>query len=62
MQGQYRRQERSISECSIIINFIIFFNFEFGKYNERERGGGDLLLFLKNLFVQECKEVNYYFY
>lgn len=37
MQGQYRRQERSISECSTTTNSTTSSNSESGEYNERER-------------------------
>lgn len=46
MQGQYRRQERSISECSTTTNSTTSSNSESGKYNERERGG-ELVIILK---------------
>lgn len=47
MQGQYRRQERSISECSTTTNSTTSSNSESGKYNEREREGGGLVIILK---------------
>lgn len=45
MQGQYRRQERSISECSTTTNSTTSSNSESGKYSERE--GGGLVIILK---------------